>query len=193
MKRIATTGLIGCAFLFGTIACNQGADTTDSVDQAQERNEEQFEDTAMEETKDEQSEFLTEAASGGMMEVELGKLAQQRATNPQVKEFAGMMVKDHTAANKELRSLATSKNVMLPDSMSSDHMDHVRELRDKKGADFDKSYMNLMVEDHEEDVKLFEDAANNLEDAEVKAFASKTLTTLRQHRERAEKINGALK
>ena len=76
--------------------------------------------------------------------------------------------------------------------MSKDHMDHVTELREKTGADFDKAYMNLMVEDHNEDVEMFEEASGKLEDADAKAFASKTLTTLRQHHERAKQVKDML-
>jgi putative membrane protein len=192
MKKIATTGLMACAFLFGTIACNQN---TDSVDEAQETTEERFEDTAMEDQREDAAEFMTKSASSSMMEIEASKLAQQKATNPQVKEFANMMVNDHTAASKEMSELATSKNITLPDSMSSDHMDHVRDLRDKTGADFDKAYMDRMLSAHENDVERFEDVAEDAgyEDTEVKAFANKTLPKLRQHHERAKQIRDGLK
>ncbi len=191
MKKIASTGLIACAFLFGVAACNQGA-KEDSVEQAQTANEEPAEGTETEETRDEQSEFMTKAASGGMMEVELGKLAQQNASNQQVKKFATMMVTDHTKANDELKSLAAKKNITLPDSMSKEHMDHVTELRGKKAAEFDKAYMDLMVEDHEEDVEMFDEAAQNQQDPDVKAFASKTVTVLRKHLEEAKKTKEAV-
>lgn len=191
MKKIATTGLMACAFLFGAIACNQ---QTDSVEEAQETTEERFDDTAMEDQREDAAEFMTVSASSSMMELEASKLAQQKATNPQVKEFADMMVNDHTAANKEMRELATSKNITMPDSMSSDHMDHVRELSEKTGAEFDKAYMDRMVSAHESDVERFEDVAEDADydDAEVKAFASKTVTKLREHLERAKQIREAL-
>lgn len=177
--------------MFGTIACNQ---SNDSVDQAQERTEERFEDTAMEDRRVEAADFVTRAASSSMMEVEAGKLAQQRATNPQVKEFASMMVKDHTAANEELRKLATSKNITLPDSMGNDHMDHMRDLREKQGAEFDREYMDKMVTAHDNDISMFEDVAEDQEypDAEVKAFANKTLPKLREHHQRAQQIRDGL-
>ena len=191
MKKIATTGLMACAFMFATIACNQ---QTDSVEEAQETTEERFDDTAMEDQREDAAEFMTVSASSSMMELEASKLAQQKATNPQVKEFADMMVNDHTAANKEMRELATSKNITMPDSMSSDHMDHVRELSEKTGAEFDKAYMDRMVSAHESDVERFEDVAEDADydDAEVKAFASKTVTKLREHLERAKQIREAL-
>lgn len=180
--------MIACALLFG-FSCNQ---KQEPVEEAQEANEQTFEDTSVEETMDDLSEFMTEAASGGMMEVELGKMAQEKAQHADVKSFAQMMVTDHTKANDELKALAGTKSIVLPDSMSKDHMDHITELRDKTGADFDNAYMDLMVEDHEEDVKEFEEAVNELQDPEAKAFASKTLTTLRKHHERAKQINDML-
>jgi putative membrane protein len=191
MKKIVTSGLMAFALLFGTIACNQ---SNDSVNEAQDRNEERFEDTAMEDRRVDASDFMTKAASSGMMELEASKLAQQRATNPQVKEFAAMMVKDHTAANKELRSLASSKNITLPDSMSNDHMDHMRDLREKRGADFDREYMDRMVSAHDNDVSLYEDVAEDDDyEAEVRQFASSKLPTLRQHHERAKQIKDGLR
>ncbi|MER2997290.1 DUF4142 domain-containing protein [Pontibacter populi] len=188
MKKLTSTTLIACALLFG-FSCNQ---KQEPVEEAQEANEQTFEDTSVEETMDDLSEFMTEAASGGMMEVELGKMAQEKAQHADVKSFAQMMVTDHTKANDELKVLAGTKSIVLPDSMSKDHMDHITELRDKTGADFDNAYMDLMVEDHEEDVKEFEEAVNELQDPEAKAFASKTLTTLRKHHERAKQINDML-
>lgn len=189
MKKILSSGLIACAFLFG-FGCNQQGG---AVDEAQTTNEERFEDTEVEDRRLDQSEFLTQAASNGMFEVEAGKLAQQRATNQEVKNFAQMMVNDHTAANKELRALAQSKNITLPDSMGQDHMDHMRDLREAQGAEFDREYMDKMESTHNEAVTLFEDSAEDLEDAEVKAFASKTLPKLRQHHERAQQLNETVK
>lgn len=188
MKKIASASLIACALLFG-FSCNQ---KQEPVEEAQEVNEEKFEDTAVEEVKDDLSEFMTKAASGGMMEVELGKMAQEKGQHADVKSFGKMMVTDHTAANNELKALAGTKNITLPDSMSQDHMDNITELREKTGADFDRAYMDLMVEDHNEDVEMFDEASKNLEDAEAKAFASKTLTTLKKHHERARQVKDML-
>lgn len=192
MKRIGLTGFVAGCLLFGTIACDQ---KREPVEEAQEATEERFEDTAMEDQREDAAEFMTKSASNNMMVIEASKLAQQMATNPQVKEFANMAVKDHTAVSKEMSDLATSKNITMPDSMSSDHMDHVRELREKSGADFDMAYMDRMQSAHSDDVSRFEDVAEDedYDDAEVKAFASKTLPTLRQHHDRAKQIKDGLK
>jgi putative membrane protein len=187
MKKIVSTGLLLSAFIFGVVSCDQ---KQGAVEEAQEQNEEMAEDSKMEDQIEEMSEFMTKAASGGMMEVELGKLAQQQAQMKEVKDFAAMMVKDHENVNNELKALAAKHNIALPDSMSNDHMDHIKNMRDKKGLDFDKAYMSLMVEDHEEDIDLFESASTNseIENTEVKAFANKTLQALRQHHERAKQV-----
>ena len=169
-------------------ACNNNQQNTDSVDSAQEMN-----DSMMVNSEAHSTDFLTEAASGGMMEVELGKLAQEQASHPRVKAFGQMMVTDHTKANSELMALAQSKSVALPAEMGEDHQEHFNDLKAKKGADFDKAYMDMMVKDHKEDVDAFEDAAQDTEDAEVSAFASKTLPVLKMHLDSAQAIHDALK
>jgi putative membrane protein len=135
--------------------------------------------------------FVKEAASGGMMEVELGRLAQQNATNPRVKSFAEMMVRDHSKANDELRSMASAKNMMLSDSMTKKHRDHVESMRKVAGKNFDKRYMEMMVKDHTEDVQKFEKASNTATDTDLKTWAGNTLPVLRMHLDSAKAINQA--
>ncbi|MBG9378139.1 DUF4142 domain-containing protein [Panacibacter sp. DH6] len=135
------------------------------------------------------ADFAVEAASGGMMEVELGKLAQEKAADQRVKDFGAMMVKDHSAANDKLKAIATAKNITLPAEMGDKHKKHVEDLAKKTGKDFDKAYMDMMVDDHEEDVKKFEDAAEKCKDADLKAFATETLPTLRTHLDAAKAID----
>lgn len=138
-------------------------------------------------------QFMMEAASGGMMEVELGRMASQTASHDRVKNFGNMMVQDHTNANNELKALASSKNVMLPDSMMAKHRNHINSMKKKTGKEFDKAYMGMMVQDHNEDVSNFQKASTNGQDADVKAFASKTLPVLRGHLDSAKAINMAVK
>ncbi|HEX4850239.1 MAG TPA: DUF4142 domain-containing protein, partial [Puia sp.] len=136
------------------------------------------------------SDFAMNAADGGMMEVESGKLASEKAVNPRVKGFGAMMVKDHSAANEKLKSLASSLNIALPDSVSKDGQDEINKLAKKKGKDFDKAYMDMMVSDHEKDVSEFRKAADNLSDSTIKDFASRTLPTLEMHLDSAKAIAG---
>lgn len=168
-------------------ACNNGSETkSDSVEVAKDMND------TNKQVPDKASDFMVKAASGGMMEVELGKMAQDKAQNQRVKDFGAMMVKDHTAANTEMKTLADGKSVVLPSSLGEDHQKHVNDLNEKTGAEFDKAYMSMMVDDHKKDISEFEDASKN-DDADVKAFASKTLPVLRTHLDSAQAINDALK
>jgi putative membrane protein len=124
---------------------------------------------------------VNDAAIGGMAEVELGKLASTKATNAEVKKFGQMMVTDHSAANNELKALAAKKGWKLPTDLDSSHKSTLDELKGESGSNFDKEYVEEMVDDHEEDVKAFENKANNATDPDLKAFAQKTLPVLRKH------------
>lgn len=138
------------------------------------------------------SAFLMEAARGGIAEVELGRLASTKAANAEVKQFAEMMVKDHSAANEELKALASKKGVTLPAEMGPTHRAKMEEIRSKVGAEFDRSYIEAMVEDHEKDVAEFERQSTTASDPDVKAFAAKTLPVLRKHLEAVRAIQAKL-
>jgi putative membrane protein len=127
------------------------------------------------------AKFATEAASGGMTEVILGKMAQDKSSNAGVKDFGAMMVTDHSKANDELIALAKSKNITLPSVPGADDQKSIDELNNKPKADFDKAYVSMMVDDHKKDIGAFEDAEKNCKDPDLKAFATKTLPTLKKH------------
>jgi putative membrane protein len=142
---------------------------------------------------DNDRDFLQKAASGGMMEVELGKVAQQTAHNQRVKDFGAMMVRDHTKANDELKKVAADKNVNIPDSMNEHHHMMMQNLKMKTSTDFDFSYMQMMLNDHNKDVGEFRTEAKQGGDADVKAFAAKTLPVLETHLDSAKAIFEAIK
>jgi putative membrane protein len=133
--------------------------------------------------------FTMAAASGGMMEVEAAKLAQQNASSKDVKDLAGVILNDHSKANSELKKLAESKNIAVPAAMSSEHQAHLDMLRNKTGADFDAAYLNMMDQDHQKDIEMFQQASTTLTDSDLKNFASKTLPTLQKH---AKNVKGIL-
>ncbi len=137
--------------------------------------------------------FLTEAAAGGMAEVELGRLAAQKAQNADAKRFGERMVTDHSKANSELKELASSKNVTLSGAPSAEEKSDMDKLSKLSGAAFDREYMRMMVEDHDKDVKAFQDEANRASDPDVRSFANKTLPTLQEHQKMAHEIAGKLK
>jgi putative membrane protein len=136
--------------------------------------------------------FMNDAAEAGMAEVEIARLAKDRATNPRVKNFAEMMIKDHSDANNKLQTIARDKSVTLPSTLGK-HQDHLEDLSKKNGAEFDKAYMKMMVNGHEDVVKDFEKCAQNGTDPDVKTFAAQTLPTVRMHLDSAKAIHKALK
>lgn len=174
-------------------SCNSRPKTS-AGDKDQDKNAMLVENAKVEGENNNQGDqgFLNEAASGGMMEVELGRYAQENAVNPRVKNFGAMMVRDHSKANEELKSLASSKSLTLPSAMDDKHMKMVNDLKGKTGADFDKEYMKEMVNDHEKDVDEFRKQSENANDADIKAFAAKTLPVLQTHQDSAKAIRDAL-
>jgi putative membrane protein len=125
--------------------------------------------------------FYKHAAEGGIAEVEAGKLAQQKSTNPQVKDFGAMMVKDHSAANEKLKALADSKNISLPTTSSAGQMAAKAKLEVLSGETFDKSYIKGQIKAHEDTIALFRKEIASGQDADAKAFAKETLPTIRSH------------
>jgi len=127
------------------------------------------------------SSFYKNAAEGGMFEVDAGNLAQSKGNSQQVKDFGAMMVKDHSAANDKLKSLAASKNVTLPTSASVGEMATKAKLDVLSGDTFDKSYIKSQLKAHRDTIALFKTEIASGQDADAKAFASSTLPTVQSH------------
>ncbi len=134
-------------------------------------------------TKVDDKKFLKDAALGGMTEVELGKLAAQKASDDKIKQLGQKMVDDHTKANEQLKQVASRDNIQVPDSLDSKHQSRIEKLSKLSGEQFDKAYLKDEVKDHQTDVRDFTDEAQNGTDPNVKSFASATLPTLQQHLE----------
>jgi len=136
--------------------------------------------------------WVTKVAQGGMAEVELGKLATEKAASDEVKKFGQRMVDDHSKANNELKTLAQNKKITLPADIGPKE----KALRDRltklSGAAFDRAYMQAMLADHRQDVPEFRKEANTGKDPDVKAFAAKTLPTLEEHLKLAEQATRAV-
>ena len=137
---------------------------------------------------DKDQQFLRHAASDGLAEVQLGQMAAERATNPEVQRFGQRMASDHTKANQELMALAQSKNLSVPKEIDKKHQKTAEALTKKQSTSFDREYTRDMVKDHEKAVQLFTTEANEGRDADIKAFASKTLPTLQEHLQMARQL-----
>jgi putative membrane protein len=136
--------------------------------------------------------FYRSLAKGGMAEVRLGKLAQHKSADPNVKDFAAMMVKDHSAANAELRTLAASKNVTLPKGPGTAADTKKTELEVLSGHAFDSSYLSNQIKAHEDTVALLQKEISSGSDPDAQAFAQKILPTVQAHLQAADKLADGL-
>ena len=134
--------------------------------------------------------FYRTLAEGGMAEVDLARLAQQKSTDPKVKDFAQMMVNDHSAANKKLEALAASKQLAVPKTLDASHEAEKTRLEGLRGNSFDRAYAQSQVKAHEKTVSLLENEISSGEDADAKAFAQSVLPTIRHHLEAARTLAG---
>ena len=133
--------------------------------------------------------FIEKAAESGMFEVQVGQLAAAKASDAQVKSFAGMLVDQHTAANNELVKLANVKGVELPAAPNHGLRKDIDKLGKRNGAEFDEHFVREVgIKSHEKAIKMFEKAGKDVKDAELKAFIAKTLPGLRDHLAMAQQL-----
>lgn len=136
-------------------------------------------------------EFLMTAAQNNLLEIQGSQLAQERATDDRVREFARMMLSDHTGATQRLQQIAAQKGVQPPVSLTGTHESRLEQLRDASGQEFDSMYVQQVgVQAHEQAVSLFQRAAEQAQDPEVRSFAQSTLPVLEQHLEEARELAG---
>jgi len=133
--------------------------------------------------------FVKKAAEGGMAEVALAILAKEKASNADVKSYAAKLEKDHSQANDDLKEVASKKNITLASAPSKSHQALHDKLAKLSDAEFDKAYVAAMLDDHQKDVREFSRVASGNGDADVKAFASKTLPTLKEHLQHAQDLS----
>ena len=165
---------------------SQNANANTRANRNQEATGEQ---TAMAGLSSQDRDFLMDAAMGGMMEVQLGRWAMQLGASDAVKQFGQRMVDDHSKANAELMTLASSKGITLPTELDKKHQAQVRKLTRLSGAEFDRAYAKMMLSDHNKDVGEFEKQSTKGADADVKAFATSALPTLREHLQMAQALS----
>lgn len=138
--------------------------------------------------KSNDAKFAMKAAQGGVAEVQLGQLAAQKASSPDVKAFGQQMVDDHTKANDQLKTVAAQEHISLPTTMDPKDQALYTKLQGMSGPEFDKTYVKAMVKDHKEDVKEFQKEADKGKDPQIKGFASQTLPVLQGHLSKVESI-----
>ena len=132
--------------------------------------------------------FMMTAASSNMLEIEAGKMAAEKATNPEVKKFAKMMVDHHTKATQEMKPLASQMGVTMPKTLMPMHKSMLDKLSGKSGTEFDEAYMDLMETAHKMDIAMFEAKSKNATSPSLKALTTKTLPMLRSHHTQADSV-----
>ena len=180
--------ILGLPVMISAMACNNpSGNKQDSVDSARQENKKVVS------VNTDVSEFVTKAASGGMLEVQAGEMAQQKGQSQRVKDFGTMMLRDHTKANDELKMLAGQESITVPATLSDAHQKHLDELSKQSGKDFDKAYIDMMLSDHKGDIDLFNKAAKDLSDNAIKGYAAKTLPVLQMHLDSVKAIKENMK
>jgi len=182
-------------FIILLFGCNNG--TSDPVKEAKRDNKEKIDsqvsaqghiDSIAALPSKGDADFIVNAASGAMFEMQLGQLAKTHSRNQRVKNFGNMMIKDHGETGKKLKALAAAKNITLPDSISNRQQKEKERLQKKKGDAFDEAYINMMVDDHKKDIREFEKQATNGTNPDIKSFASDNLKMLHVHLDSAVSI-----
>lgn len=172
---------LGILALVGMVAaCKQDPPTTKTVPTADPQATGNLPVTAVP-LANEDKAFMTKAAQGNMVEVQLGQIASQKATSPEVKAFGSQLVVDHGKSNEELTQLAAKKGYQIPKTLDADHQAMVDKIGKLSGPDFDKKFASSMVDDHEDDVKEFKDAAKDVKDPDLKAWAAQKVPVLDGH------------
>jgi putative membrane protein len=136
--------------------------------------------------------FMKNAAIGDAAEIQLGQMAQAKATDPQVKSFGERMVKDHSKADDQLQSIAQEQHVGLPTELDAEHKAAKSRLSEKTGSEFDKDYIRLMVQEHQRTIDKFKREAESSNDPTIKQFAQSSLPMLQSHLQEAQQIESSL-
>ncbi len=165
------------ATLFTAMACQENKKPEDTKVVADNQNEYNFTTNS----KENDAQFLVNATALNLNTIELAQLAQQKSTNDDLKSFAIMLEKDHKASIKEITSLANTKFMVIPKSMTDDGKTNFKDLTNLSTIEFEKAYTNIMVKEHQEAIILFDKASTESKDQEIKALAASTLPKLRQH------------
>ncbi len=171
------------------IACNNNSKTT--VEKADSTNKANV-DTALNNNAvvidENSSSFIVRVANSGMAETAITSAAQGKAVYEDVKSFAGMLYHDHSALNQQVKDIAARKNIVLPAAMTEDKQKEVYGLLKNTGKNYDKEFIKAMIKNHEAGIDMFQKAVLDAKDADIRAFADKTIPTLRAHLDSAKAL-----
>lgn len=166
-------------------SCKNEPKQEDPKEVAEDTNEAKFD--SIDDKKDD-SEFLVDIAEVNLAEIEIGKLAQIKSTNAEVKKFGKMLVDEHTKSASEVSALAKAKNFTLPSSLTEDGREEYNKLNEKSGVDFDKKFADMMIDGHEKAIDKLRNASEDAKDEDVKLWASNNIAGLTAHLEHAKRL-----
>lgn len=186
MKKLLLAGkvILGAGLLLVSLnSCKNENKQEDPKEVAEDSNEAKFDSIA---DKKDDSEFLVDIAEVNLAEIEIGKLAQTKSTNPEVKKFGKMLVDEHTKSASEVSALAKAKNFTLPTSLTEEGQEEYKKLNEKSGLDFDKKFADMMIDGHEKAIDKLQKATKDAKDEDVKLWASNNIAPLTAHLEHAK-------
>lgn len=178
-KLVLGTGII----LLSLNSCKKEIKQEDPKEVAEDQNEAKFDDSN---SKENDSEFLVDATEINLEEIAIGQLAQQKSTNPEIKKFGKMLVDDHTKLAGEVKTVAESRNFSLPTSITEDGKEQYNKLNEKSGLDFDKKFVDMMIDGHDKAIDKFTEASKKSNDEEIKTWASNNIASLTAHLQHAK-------
>ncbi|RZJ52881.1 MAG: DUF4142 domain-containing protein [Flavobacterium sp.] len=188
MKKLLLAGkvILGAGLIIIFLnSCKNETKQEDPKEVAEDSNEAKFDSI---DSKEDDSQYLVDIAETNLAEIEIGKLAQTKSTNPEVKSFGKMLVEEHTKSASEVSALAKTKNFTLPTALTEEGQDEYNKLNEKTGVDFDKKFADMMVDGHEKAIEKLKKASENATDQDVKMWASNNIAGLTAHLEHAKML-----
>jgi putative membrane protein len=195
LLNVTTIGIVALA-----TACNSEGKQPDDVAAAKDSNTAHIDTAAnngvamgSDSLSKNDAAFLVDAAAGGKLEVEMGKIAEKNGQSPRVRGFGRMMIHDHSMGGAKVRGIAMKENIVLPDSVSGKQRDELNDLRQRTGPDFDKAYVDMMVKDHKDDIAEFKKESDHGTDSLIRMFATNSLDMLNMHLDSVQHIQNDMR
>jgi putative membrane protein len=170
------------------VACSSGG-SNDATETASAQNRERISEADVTKKQEADAEFLVKATSNALLQVELGKLAQARASTPTVRNYGQRLVKNRLSLLADLRTLAASKQLAIPSALGGDEQEAYHEVSTKTGSQIDKGAMALILKTQKQDENAFDDMKEEAYDGDIRGFAAKHHKTVREELAMAEEIN----
>jgi len=175
LKKITTYSTALCLAVTLFASCS-GTDNKDSKDLAEDMNEEKFD-----RKEEKAADYLVEAYSGNMYEIQVSENAALNASDAEVKKIAAMMIQAHTKMNFDVQTLANSKGITLPTTLTEDQTKCIQKITDKTGLDYDREYISDLKDKHEKTLKMLEKVSEKCDDAEIKNWATSSIPEVQHH------------